>query len=114
MSRLNLNPENELELFGLDMEALYSLFKTIVLSEGDIGDDVLEQVNYGIGVKFHIMYFIEEMYTIKHKAKTVVLLDGSEIDLEAFWDERENRKALMQKVALEHMQSKDLFKGDAE
>lgn len=109
-----LNPENEMEIFKMGIGELWNLFQTICLTEHEYKDVWMTTVKYGIKHKFHINYLINGMFTEKPKVGEIILHDGTNIKIEDFWDEKDEREAIMRNIALAHLADDDIFKGDKE
>ena len=93
--------ENIDEIYKWDIQELWNAFQHI--ESEPIYDKEFHQVKYGIKIKIHINYFINELYKIYTDGKNVKFIPYDPISIIDFWEELDKRKYIMREIILEEL-----------
>ena len=109
---MKLSPENEIEIFSMDTEQLWELFKTLHFDEPEMLDNAMQTVKYGKTLKFDIRDVIKDNIKEDTKNRKAYMKTGWEAPLDQYWDELDQRTAMMRSLAVKYVQEQDLFTAD--
>lgn len=87
-----------------------TVYKNFRIFKDMITKEEYESVKYGINIKFDLNDYIFENFTIKKKQR-IVIIAGQICQLEAFWEELEEREDIMRKIIYENTESSGTLSG---
>lgn len=88
------------EIIQGDLQTLYNLLEAIKEDTPEL-QEAYRKAKHGITIRYHIMHNLKKNYLDRSRSNEIQLGDTL-YPLEAWWDEEENRRAIMRKALLEH------------
>lgn len=99
-------PEDVIELFmSADFDTLFNNFR-LIKDENKLFREFYKKVKFGVILKFNINYYLKDLYNFKEKIG-LIYINGSEFDIEDFWDEIELREDYMRRALYEYVNLPD-------